>query len=86
VIVSQGRVSEKLPAPDLVNKAYKEAEKLLASLGLKVGKVNYQIIPNVLPNTVVDQFPRPGDMVANGGTVDLFVSQQGEVQKDFEEH
>jgi len=86
VVVSQGRVSEKMPAPDLLNKSLTEAENILKSLGLSVGKITYQSVPDVLPNTVVSQIPRPGEMVPNGGSIDLFISQQAGDQKDQEEN
>ncbi len=86
VVVSRGRLSEKVAVPDLANKTLAEATELLTSLGLIVGKVTYQSLPDVLPNTVIDQFPRAGEMVLLDGTIDLFVSQESAKQDEGEEN
>ncbi len=86
VVVSQGRVSEKIETPDLKGKSLKEVEALLEDMGLKLGKITYQSVPDVLPNTVMDQFPRAGDMMQFGGSIDVFVSQQGGAENNNEEN
>ncbi|TAK53864.1 MAG: PASTA domain-containing protein [Bacteroidetes bacterium] len=86
VVVSEGRVSEKIAVPELVNKTLTEAQKILTSMGLKVGNITYQSLPDVLPNTVVDQFPRVGEMIQIGGTIDLFVALEGDKQQPIDEN
>jgi beta-lactam-binding protein with PASTA domain len=61
----------------VVGKTLAEAEKILAATGLKVGIVTYQPSFDLLPNTVVDQFPRAGDPVTPGQEIDLFVVKVG---------
>jgi eukaryotic-like serine/threonine-protein kinase len=81
IIVSQGKTAEQVTVPDLNGKSLGEAGKILANCGLKVGNITYLPSANVLPNTVVDQFPRIGESVPYGQSVDLFVVQGGEKKK-----
>lgn len=82
VVVSQGRISEKLPVPDLNGKTFTEAQKLLTALGLKLGNVTLVPSPELLPNTIVQQFPLAGEFVDHGQAIDLFVVQGGEKPKE----
>ncbi len=86
VVVSQGTSSDKVSVPDLNQKNLAEAEKLLLSLGLKVGNITYVPSPELLPNTVVQQFPLSGDMVVLGQAVDLFVVQAIDKKKELFEN
>ena len=77
VVVSLGRTTEKVPIPDLTNKTLLEAEKILLSLGLRVGNTTYVPSPDLLPNTIVQQFPLAGELVEVGQAVDLFIVEAG---------
>lgn len=77
ITISLGDGSGKVGIPDLVGKSVQDAQKLLAQKGLKVGNITYQINPDLVPNTILTQFPHPGDQVAMGQAVDLFVVQPG---------
>lgn len=77
VTVSLGGLLHEGLVPDLVGKTVAEAEKLLASKGFSLGNITYQTNPDLIPNTVVDQFPRPGDAASSGQAVDLFVVKHG---------
>jgi len=81
VVVSQKSVVDKVQVPDVVGKPLVEAGKILANNGLQVGTVNYEDSPNLLPNTVLDQYPRASEFVGYGQTVDLFVVRSGEKNK-----
>lgn len=61
--------------PDLLGQSLKEAEQSLTQNSLKVGKVNYQISPNLLPNTVIEQYPSKNKLLNVGSTVDIFVTK-----------
>lgn len=77
VVVSEGPLLGRVPVPDLKNMSLASALEKLKSVQLEVGKVNYQ---NGTPeNTVLDQYPQPGDLVNEGATVDLFVARGGPV-------
>lgn len=71
--VSLGPDTAKIPVPVLTGKSIADAEQLLVRAGLRVGNVTLQPNFDLLPNTVVDQFPRGGEMVPRGQAVDLFV-------------
>jgi serine/threonine-protein kinase len=78
VVVSMGKSGERVQAPDVLKKSYAEAEQLILQAGLKIGNVTYQLNTELLPNTIIDQFPRPGELVTPGQAVDLFVAKKGE--------
>jgi beta-lactam-binding protein with PASTA domain len=81
VIVSQGNAAQQVVVPELTGKTLNDAGKILANSGLKIGNVSYITSSDLLPNTVVDQFPRIGESVPYGQTVDLFIVQGGEKKK-----
>lgn len=78
VVVSQGPSREQVPVPDVVKKALKDGERILLQAGFTIGNVVYQPNPDLLPNTIVDQFPRAGEMVPAGQAVDLVVTRKGD--------
>jgi eukaryotic-like serine/threonine-protein kinase len=77
IVVSQGRLLRDRIVPDLVGKSLVEAERILTEAGLTLGKINYQLSFDLVPNTVVDQFPRAGEALGTGEAVDLFVVKVG---------
>ena len=77
VTVSRGKAQSEVNVPNLVGKSLNEAKQLLAKTGLQLGNITYQVGYDLLPNTVVDQFPRAGEQVADGQAVDLFVVKTG---------
>jgi beta-lactam-binding protein with PASTA domain len=77
VVVSQGGSSDRLAVPNVTGRILPEAEKALTQRGLKVGNITYQENLELLPNTVLAQYPRAGDLVGLGQPVDLFVVQTG---------
>ena len=84
VVVSQGKAGDKRAVPNVTLKSLAEAKKLLLQAGFQVGAVSYQISLDLLPNTVIDQYPRPAEMALFGQTVDLFVVQKGEPPTSLE--
>ena len=86
LVVSQGKITEKVAVPNLFGKSLTDVKKILETQGLMLGNITFQNLTNLLPNTVVDQFPRPGDMIARGQKVDLFVVHSGEKQKEILEN
>ncbi len=77
VVVSMGADSLQIVVPQVTGKSTTEAERILLAAGLKVGNVTLQPSFDLLPNSVVDQFPRAGDHASRGQAVDLFVVQAG---------
>ncbi len=86
IVISQGSISEKISVPDLTGKTLQEAEKILIGVGLKPGNITYVPTPDLLPNTIVDQYPRSGEMIAKGQIVDLIVVQGGEKKENLFEN
>ncbi|MBI3586620.1 MAG: PASTA domain-containing protein [Ignavibacteriales bacterium] len=78
VVVSQGKSGDRVIVPDVLKKTLTEAEKIITQAGLRLGNVSYQINKDLLPNTVVDQYPRPNELILPGQAVDLFVAKQEE--------
>jgi serine/threonine-protein kinase len=84
ITVSQGKLTEATSVPQLAGKTLSEAEKILAGAGLRLGNVTYQQSFDLLPNTVVDQFPRVGEPIQLGQKVDLFVVQVGKPTEEIQ--
>jgi beta-lactam-binding protein with PASTA domain len=84
IVVSRGLVVEETTIPSVVGKTTTEAGKLLADAGLKLGNITYQPSFDLLPNTVVDQYPRAGEPAKRGQAVDLFVVQVGKPTEEIQ--
>jgi eukaryotic-like serine/threonine-protein kinase len=79
IIVSQGQSTDLRLVPDVLSKTRTEAEKLLTENGFKIGKIVHQINLDLLPNTVLEQYPRAGVLVQLGTVIDLVVAQKTEM-------
>jgi serine/threonine-protein kinase len=77
VVISQGKEADRIAVPEVVGKILPEAEKILTQRGLKVGNISYQENLELLPSTVLAQYPRGGELVGLGQPIDLFVVQVG---------
>ncbi|HAL55080.1 MAG TPA: hypothetical protein DCP63_01045 [Bacteroidetes bacterium] len=84
LIVSMGKSGERSEVPDVLKRSLTEAEQLLLQAGLRIGNVTFQLNAELLPNTVIDQYPRGGELVTPGQAIDLFVAKKGE--KPVNEH
>ena len=84
LVVSQGKSGDRVPVPDLTKRTFSEAEKIAILAGLRVGNITYQVNAELLPNTVIDQFPKPGQLVPTGQAIDLVVAQKGEKSNDLQ--
>jgi beta-lactam-binding protein with PASTA domain len=80
VTVSQGRNSNNLPVPNVTLKSLTEAEKLLAEVGFRIGNITYQVSNDLLPNTVLDQTPKPGELQSLDKPVNIVVARKSEDQ------
>lgn len=76
VVVSIGTAEGKTQVPNLVGLPLSKVEQVLNGAGLRLGKVIYEPSANVLPNTVIEQFPRAGFYVQKGSSVDVFVAKE----------
>lgn len=77
VVVSRGKISDNVEVPDLIGKSLKEVEKILGEAGLKIGHIEYQPSTSILPNTIIDQYPRAGDYVSWGEPINLIIVKTG---------
>lgn len=83
VVISKGNSPDSLLMPELTGKTLIEATSLLKTIGLTVGNVSYKSSTTMLPNTVMDFFPRAGSVVTQGQAVDFILAgepvQEGDV-------
>ncbi len=77
IVVSQGAGREQVPVPEVTKKSLADGERLLLQAGLRIGNVVYQSNQDLLPNTILEQYPRAGEMVTAGQAVDLVVTRKG---------
>lgn len=67
---------ESAAVPDLDGMTQEEAANALAPLGLHVGVVTHRQDSDASRGTVIEQYPEQGEVLENGGTVDLTLSDQ----------
>ncbi|MBW7888267.1 MAG: PASTA domain-containing protein [Bacteroidetes bacterium] len=84
--VSAGVSIDSIVVPSLIGKTLSDAQKILKEKGLKVGNITYQIQPDLLPNTVLDQFPPENKIVTIEKSVDLFIAQAPEKKSSKKEN
>jgi len=75
LLVSTGRKQREYLMPDLTGQNSDEVIGEFASLGLKLGSVNYQSFPGVAKGAVLKQSPAPGSKVTEGSSLDFEVNQ-----------
>jgi serine/threonine-protein kinase len=78
VTVSQGRSSNKFLVPNVTLKSLTEAQKILTQAGFRIGTTTYKANSELLPNTVLDQDPKAGELISVDLPVNLVVAQQPE--------
>jgi serine/threonine-protein kinase len=84
IVVSQGRVNQEFTVPDFTGKTVAEVERMITRLGFTLGNITYQSSFELIPNTVVDQFPRAGESVSQGQAIDLFVVKAGKPREEIQ--
>jgi PASTA domain len=75
--------SPEVKVPDIVGKDMVNAEDILYHEGLNIRRRTTKYSPDTKPNVVLDQLPRPGEVVKEGQTVAVVVSRaplEGEAQ------
>ncbi len=84
ITVSLGKGLGNIIVPDLIGKSLSEAKQVISDSNLVVGRINYQVSSTLLPNTVLDQYPAPGNKLNSGNSVDLFITKEGSVNEPAE--
>ena len=67
--------SPNIQVPEVVNQPYYDGEKTLAKAGLDIRERAKRYKPGVEPGRILDQSPRPGEVVKAGQTVAVVVSR-----------
>ncbi|MBI1933539.1 MAG: PASTA domain-containing protein [Ignavibacteriales bacterium] len=75
LFVSVGPNIGMVRVPDILGMSYKEATSTLETNSLSVGTITYEVSKNLLPNTVISQFPSKNTLVAVGDSIDLFITK-----------
>ncbi|HET6510747.1 MAG TPA: PASTA domain-containing protein [Candidatus Kapabacteria bacterium] len=76
VVISQGPLYGRVPVPSLKGLTLSETIAMLNNNKLTLGNVTWETRPDGTPNTVIEQYPSPGDLIIEGSTVDVFVIRE----------
>ena len=76
--ISRGQPPDYYIIPDIVNLSLNRARNEIISKGLRLGHINYEFQPELLPNTVIDQSMTAGMRVSFPATINLTVSSTKE--------
>jgi len=63
-----------ISVPDFVGQPLAVVQKEILNSGLVLGRISFQASAKLVPNTVLEQYPRAGEIVSRGNKIDLFVS------------
>jgi len=72
--VSIGPKIGMIRVPDLLGKSLHDAEAILKSMSLKIGRKTYISSPTLLPNTIMEQDPSENSLLNLGDSVNVFLS------------
>ncbi len=86
VTQSTGQSMDSLLVPNVIGKTLVDAQKMLIQKGFKTGTITNQPNADLLPNTVIGQLPRAGDIASFGKPVDLFIAQAPDKKGLIQEH
>jgi eukaryotic-like serine/threonine-protein kinase len=86
ITVSAGESIDSIIVPSLIGKTLAEVQKILKGKGLNVGNITYQVQQELLPNTVIDQFPRENQVVTFEKSIDLFIAQAPDRNRPIREN
>lgn len=73
--VSVGPQVGMIRVPNLLGKSVKEAEGILRRHSLRFGQKVYISSPNLLPNTIIDQYPGENKLLSYGDSVDVTITR-----------
>ena len=75
LLVAQGDSPTAYVMPWLVGMPLPDADRLLSSAGLKLGKTTYTLSPQWPKGVVTDQTPGPGTKITSESDIEMFVAQ-----------
>lgn len=74
VTVSLGNLPSEFRIPNLIGQPLDRARKIILTSGLSVGKLYIQYRKDLLPNTVIEQFPPADEKAEKGAEIDMTIS------------
>ena len=74
LVVSRGAEAQ-VKVPNLIGKRSDEAESILKESGLILGSQSPQKSDTYLPNTIINQSPESGELVAKGSKVNIVITK-----------
>jgi len=77
-------VAGEIAVPDLVGIPLSEAQRIISNSGFVLGKITFQPSSKLVPNTVLEQYPRANETAVKGAHVDLFVSSVAHPKQGLE--
>lgn len=73
-VVYMSLQGKQITVPEITGKSFSESETELASLGLKIKKRADRVSLEP-PNTIIEQLPKPGEIVKTGQTIRVVISK-----------
>lgn len=73
--VSVGPKIGMIRVPNLMGKSLREAQEALRNLSLRIGRRKYIESPNLLPNTIVGQYPSENTLINIGDSIDVDITK-----------
>jgi eukaryotic-like serine/threonine-protein kinase len=73
--ISSGRFPDRFIVPDIVNRNFIDAKKIIFQSGLTLGAISFELRGDLLPETVITQSIQPNMEVSQGDTINLIVSK-----------
>ncbi len=74
ITISLGAVPDQFTVPSLEGRTLDDARDLIARSGLRIGKIRYEVVSQLLPETVIKQSIKAGTKVNKDEAIDLVVS------------
>ncbi len=74
ITISLGQVPDQFTVPALEGRTLDDAKDLIARAGLKLGRIRYEVVSQLLPETVIRQSIKAGTKVNKDEAIDLVVS------------
>jgi len=74
IVVSVGKHPSEYIIPDVQGQILKKAAETIHRSGFKISEIVYLKNTDYLPNTVLDQKPKPGEIVYQGAQIRLLIS------------
>ncbi len=74
ITISKGPINQTL-IPSLIGFSFDEVKLIIEEAGFVLGNVQYKISETYLPNTVIDQFPKPNELASPGTVINITIAK-----------